>query len=80
MNGTGREIPSLLTFLANLTRREVIDKTGLTGRFDLRLEWAPDEAMAAPPDPFREDDATRPAPSASAGGPSLLPPSRNNLD
>jgi len=27
-NGVGTEMPSLLTFLANLTRREVIDKTG----------------------------------------------------
>jgi uncharacterized protein (TIGR03435 family) len=66
-NGIGTEMPSLLTFLANLTRREVIDKTGLTGRFDLHLEWTSDEALGAPPDPLRPDDATKPAPSASAG-------------
>jgi uncharacterized protein (TIGR03435 family) len=71
-NGIGTEIPSLLTFLANLTRREVIDKTGLTGRFDLHLEWAPDEAMTAPPDPLRPDDPTKPAPSATAGGASIF--------
>lgn len=71
-NGIGAEMPSLLTFLANLTRREVIDKTGLTGRFDLHLEWMPDEALGAPPDPLRPEDATKPAPSASAGGPSIF--------
>jgi uncharacterized protein (TIGR03435 family) len=71
-NGIGTEMPSLLTFLANLTRREVIDKTGLTGRFDLHLEWMPDEALGAPPDLLRPDDATKPAQSASAGAPSIF--------
>ena len=30
--------------------RPLIDKTGLTGRFDFTLEWAPESNSAAPPD------------------------------
>ncbi len=35
--------------LPNLTGRTVIDKTGIIGKFDTHLEWAPE--MPLPPQP-----------------------------
>jgi uncharacterized protein (TIGR03435 family) len=32
--------------LTSVLRRQVIDKTGITGTFDVHLEWAPDDAAA----------------------------------
>jgi uncharacterized protein (TIGR03435 family) len=54
-------IPMLSRFLG----RPVVDKTGLTAKFDIRLEWTPDEIQLAqlqlPP------DAPKPPPSEIAG-------------
>ena len=72
LNGTGTEMPGLLMFLANLTGREVIDQTGLAGRFDFHLEWTPDEATVAPSDPGRPDDSAKPGLSVNPGGPSIF--------
>jgi uncharacterized protein (TIGR03435 family) len=35
----------------------VIDKTGLTGNFDINVEWSPDETLAMQPDRMRGDNA-----------------------
>ena len=35
--------------LINVTNRTVTDKTGLTGLYDIKLEWAPDTLQAVPP-------------------------------
>lgn len=40
LNATGVPIASLLTFLAGETKRNVMDKTGLTGDYDLTLKWS----------------------------------------
>jgi uncharacterized protein (TIGR03435 family) len=69
LEGTAATMEGLIMTIANTTRREIIDKTGLTGRFDFHLEWAPDEAMAASSD-FNE--STRPVPLNNASGPSLF--------
>jgi uncharacterized protein (TIGR03435 family) len=48
-NGTGRlsfrgtPMPQILQFLSPAVNRVVVDRTGLTGRFDLDLEWTPDQ-------------------------------------
>src|SRR5579864_8938578 len=55
--------------LANLLRRPVVDKTGLTGKYDFTLEFTPDLSGAGflpPPPP--PPGAPGPAPSAPAGG------------
>jgi uncharacterized protein (TIGR03435 family) len=42
----------LATSLSRLLRTKVIDQTGLTGKYDLKLDWTPDEriAFSLPPD------------------------------
>jgi uncharacterized protein (TIGR03435 family) len=42
----------LATTLSRLLRTKVIDKTGLTGKYDITLDWTPDERIAfgLPPD------------------------------
>jgi uncharacterized protein (TIGR03435 family) len=56
---------SMADFVSVLQRaildRPVVDKTGLTGRYDFNLEWAPDESQ------FNGD--VRPAPSEAADPP-----------
>ena len=36
-------ISGLANMLSNFLNREVVDKTGLTGKYDFTLEWAPDD-------------------------------------
>jgi uncharacterized protein (TIGR03435 family) len=66
---TAARIPvaNLTPELSRILGRTVVDKTGLTGNFDISLQWTPDdnEAMQLPP------DAPRPPPS-DATGPSLF--------
>jgi uncharacterized protein (TIGR03435 family) len=53
---TGQQVtvPDLLNMLKGPTGRPVIDKTGLTGKYDISLHWAPDLGASsrgsAPPD------------------------------
>jgi uncharacterized protein (TIGR03435 family) len=44
-------ITNLLFFLSRMLGRSVIDKTGLTGKFDITATWTPDETQAAAPLP-----------------------------
>jgi len=69
LDGTAATMEGLIMTIANTTRREIIDRTGLTGRFDFHLEWAPDEAMTASSD---FDEPTRSVASSSGSGPSLF--------
>src|SRR5215475_3889083 len=52
LNGVSVELPLLLPPLSRMLGRTVIDKTGLTGKYDIQLEWTPDDAqlMQLPPD------------------------------
>lgn len=43
----GADMPGLATQLSNIVGRTVVDKTGLTGVYDLKLEWVPDENQVA---------------------------------
>jgi uncharacterized protein (TIGR03435 family) len=55
--GQAVTIPSLIDYLTYDLKRPVVDKTGLTGKYDLSLEWTPDDT---------------PVDSPLAGGPSLF--------
>jgi uncharacterized protein (TIGR03435 family) len=43
MTGTAIPISSLAGNLAFRVERNVIDKTGLTGRYDINLKWTPED-------------------------------------
>jgi uncharacterized protein (TIGR03435 family) len=53
-SATKIDMAGLTGALSSVMRRTVIDKTGLTGTFDVQLEWTRDEAPAAPPGPAGE--------------------------
>ena len=46
----GRSLFQLANTLSNLVGRPVVDRTGLTGTFDMRLTWTPDQISRRPPD------------------------------
>jgi len=46
MTSWGMELTQLTGTLAGVLERNVIDKTGLTGKYDLHLRWTPDNAPA----------------------------------
>jgi uncharacterized protein (TIGR03435 family) len=59
-------IANIVPMLARMLGRTVIDKTGLTGKYDISAEWAPDEALMLPSSP----DGARPVSDGS--GPSIF--------
>lgn len=71
LEGQGVLVATLVNLLSQQLHQTVIDKTGLTGKYDLELNWAPDQGL----DPmFKGPDGsqqrTDPAPDAS--GPSIF--------
>ena len=60
VRGLSVSVQRLLPVLSRYLDRKVVDQTGLTGTYDVTLEWTPDDAhlIQLPP------DAPRPAPSA----------------
>jgi uncharacterized protein (TIGR03435 family) len=58
-------IGSLINGLTTATGKIVVDNTGLTGKYNIALEWTPDAARIGPPDP------NSPFPPSDASGPSL---------
>jgi bla regulator protein BlaR1 len=51
INGRAGTMPMLATVLSEWLRRPVEDRTGLTGRYDYKLEYAPETAGDAPAEP-----------------------------
>jgi uncharacterized protein (TIGR03435 family) len=45
-NGQGLTMTIIAEELSQITGRIVVDKTGLTGRYDLKLQWTPDDAAS----------------------------------
>jgi uncharacterized protein (TIGR03435 family) len=65
-------ISGLTTMLGNQLNRPVVDKTGLTGKYDFNLEYTPDlSALPGPPPPpgFAGPGAAPGAPSTEASEP-----------
>jgi uncharacterized protein (TIGR03435 family) len=69
MEGISVSMPALAKFLSALVGREVIDKTGFTGRFALHLEFANDDALAGLPNPRGPEASASPD---GIGKPSLF--------
>jgi len=45
-DGQGLTVTIIAEELSQITGRIAVDKTGLTGRYDLKLQWSPDDAAA----------------------------------
>ncbi|MDQ6676315.1 MAG: TIGR03435 family protein, partial [Acidobacteriota bacterium] len=42
LTGTGCDMMAIVRVLADETGKPVVDRTGLQGRFDLKLDWTPE--------------------------------------
>ena len=47
MTGTGTTMANLATYLSRELGRPVQDRTGLSGRYDFQVDWAPDSGPCA---------------------------------
>lgn len=59
-------IGNIIPMLARMLGRTIVDKTGLTGKYDMTMEWVPDESivMQLPPD--------APKPATDGSGPTIF--------
>lgn len=64
MDGISVSMPAVAKMLSTLIGREVIDKTGLIGRFALHVEFAMDDALAGLPNPGGPDSSGQAADAA----------------
>jgi uncharacterized protein (TIGR03435 family) len=64
MAARGKPLSQLLTFFSQVTQRTVVDRTGLSGSFDIDLTWTPDPSFPAPP--------TAGTPPVDSNGPSMF--------
>jgi bla regulator protein BlaR1 len=67
VKGQGIPIASLVHLLSQQLGRTVLDKTGLTGKYDFTLQWTPDEAQGPPGLPGIDN-----APPPESLGPSIF--------
>jgi uncharacterized protein (TIGR03435 family) len=69
LTATGISMSMLADRIAREVGRNVVDKTGLEGRYDFTLHWTSDrQALSAGP----ADGGPGPAPSANSSGPSIF--------
>ncbi len=67
--GQAAGIDSLVHFLSFQFHSPVIDKTGLTGKYDIDLKWTPDETEGAM---MRPPDGSQPEAPPTTAGPSIF--------
>ena len=65
MIGGGFPLSQLITTLSQFAQRTIVDRTGLTGDFDLELHWTPEQLPTLPPD-------VKPLAPVDPNGPSLF--------
>jgi uncharacterized protein (TIGR03435 family) len=70
LQGSAIPLTTLTNSLQNQLGRPVVDKTGLTGRFDIKLEWMPGAEQA--PGPFAPNPDLPAPPPADLSGPSIF--------
>jgi len=71
LNGDGVKLEFLAQVLANQLGRPVVDKTGLTGNYDIKLAWTPDPGQPAP-GPLGPPPGLEPPPVPDPSGPSIF--------
>ena len=75
LESTGAEMPMLVNALSMITHKLVIDKTGLSGRYDFTLNWTPDESQLRPGGP---EGPGGPGGPGGLGGLGAPPPADSN--
>ena len=68
--GGGTSIEQFATLLSGRVGRVVVDRTGVTGNFDLDLTWTPDQIPQGPPGP--PPPGAPPLPPIDPNGPSIF--------
>jgi bla regulator protein blaR1 len=71
VESTGTDMSSLARFLSGQLGRTVVNKTGLTGGYDYKLDWTSDDTSAVLPKAGNSTPGENPA-SQDTGGPSLF--------
>ena len=69
LTGTSAPVDMLAKAMSDSVGRPVVDKTGLSGKFDWKLEWTPDAGQLQPKAPGQTQEA---APAPDLSGPSLF--------
>jgi len=72
VNGQGVELQMLATVLSNQLGRPVLDRTGLTGHFDIKLQWTPDPGQSATPLGGAPPPGVQAPPPPDPNGPSIF--------
>ena len=72
VNGQGVELQMLATVLSNQLGRPVLDRTGLKGHFDIRLEWTPDPGQSITPLGGAPPPGVQAPPPPDPNGPSIF--------
>jgi len=72
VNGQGVELQMLATVLSNQLGRPVLDRTGLKGHFDIKLEWTPDPGQSITPLGGAPPPGVQAPPPPDPNGPSIF--------
>lgn len=67
INAVSVPVGNMVPMLSRLLGRTVVDKTGLTAKFDIKAEWTPDETLGFQPPP-----GALPPPPTDSAAPSLF--------
>jgi uncharacterized protein (TIGR03435 family) len=68
IDAAGATMGPLTRIFSQMLGRPVVDRTGLAGKYDFQLEWAPELAANAP----SPDDGAKPVQPADPNGPSIF--------
>jgi bla regulator protein blaR1 len=72
LNATSVDLAMLTGVLGRTLGRTLVDKTGLTGKFDIQLQWTPDQAQLQAMAPPGGLPPGMPAPQFDPNGPSIF--------
>lgn len=72
VNAQGVELQMLANVLSNQLGKPVLDRTGLTGRYDIKLQWTPDPGQSPAPFGGAPPPGVQAPPPPDPNGPSIF--------
>jgi bla regulator protein blaR1 len=72
LNAVSVQIEGLIPMLSRMLGRTVLDKTGLTGKFDISMHWTPDQSQAMQPPAGGLPPGMPQPPPVDPNGPSIF--------